>query len=346
MRGIISTLCLLIVLVSVSMATSLKDQAQQAFIDGSYEKSLTLYDSLLQKGSKAERETALSMKAIIYEECLGEIDSAVVMYSLLLQQSANARRVKRWKRNLDKLTGLGEYAEVYGAYRKLLMSNRSTKEKAQELSVLLYNNPDFEYIEEMGRLLITQYNELGNYIKASQTMDWLKDRGVVFNKDVYAATKRNANREKIVLFTVAFLIITVVMAMLFVFRFKEWGWVSPFIKLSIFWLALATLFEIVYLIGFKNMDNNPFTWYDPFLIMLLNLVPIAWLTICNRLCKSTALLSLMGFVPAAMLSVLLIHAFLYFQKQPMVIMDTFQSQLSEFFFDAEEQNRENNNGKN
>lgn len=328
-------MCLLLYIESV-IAVSLQERAQQAFIEGAYVHSLLLFDSLQLRGSSQEEVRALSMKAVIYEECLGEIDSAIVTYEKLLSSGGSRRKQRLWRQKYEKLINLGAHAAVYGQYRKVLMSSQPTKGKAEELETLFLEHPDFQYSEELGKLLITQLNELKRYTKALQVMEKMKQRGFSFTAPVYKTARRNAQREKITLFTWFFCFIFVVFSVLAMWRLELSTWLVQFAVIATVWMVVALLFEIVYLIWFKDLDNNPFQWYQPFTLLVLNLLPLLWIVLSVRLFKRGLGTYLLGFIPATLLMILLFHTLLYYQKDPMILMDSFQSQLQEHFLDSKE----------
>lgn len=318
-------------------ATELKEKAQSAFVEGDYKKALILYDSLVISSEGAVSDNARAMKAVIYEEYLGQLDSALSIYTYLLQHSPHSRRVRRWKRRSQKIEKLLPEKELYAAYRMTLMSREKAEDKVGKLQSLFDKNPEFSKREELGRLLITQHNDLRNFGKALSVMETLKESGITFKDEHYKAAQVHAKRENIT--TLSWIVLVLILgASLFMLTKVDTRQVfGYFFKLSLGWFIIIVIYLLAYYLHFSKDANNPFVWYAPILLMGLMVVPLFWLCLSSNYFKSAKLFYPVGLLPALLLIFLLYHSFLYYQKQPMVIMDTFEDRLGESFgFENEE----------
>lgn len=321
----------LICLIQFLYAVELKDKAQKAFVEGDYENALILYDSLAISSEGAASDNARVMKAVIYEEYLGQLDSAQLIYQKLLHESPQSRSAKRWKRRLDKIEMLMPEKEVYASYRMTLMSREKASQKVGKLQSLFDKYPNFSKREELGRLLITQQNDLRNFGKALAVMEELRRKGAVFKKEVYKSAQVNAWREKITFLGWILVGVVLIGSLFLIKKVDKREVLGQFIKLLLAWIVITTIYLLAYYLHFSKDSNNPFIWHAPILLMGLMVIPILWLSLSSAFFKSAKLFYPLGLVPSLLLIFLLYHGFLYYQKQPMVLMDTFEDRMGEFF---------------
>lgn len=310
-------------------AAGLKDSANNAFIAGDYEKALYLYDSLAE-ADISERVHVLQMKASLYEEYLGEIDSALIIYSQLLDESGDARLKARVLRRVEYLKALYDQKEQYGLYQRTLVSRIDPRNKITAFEQILSQSPDFIKKEEILRLLTTLYHDQGQYREAYRVV---KRRIAEFGpveKEVETSTRRYARREFLHYLSVAFiLVMLIVLALLFPSHRKK---VLPQLKPLLFsWFLITLLFAVVYYVKIADGFYNPFVWYSPWVLMGLNILPILWLVLFTQVRRGKIFNAVVGVGPALFSFFLLFQIFLYSHKKPMALMDTFLDRQLELF---------------
>lgn len=324
-------LILLLLLSLLNGANITSKDAQKLFVEGHYTEALNAYSNVALSQTGVKRANAKAMRAIIFEEYLGEVDSALAIYAKLLEEPLPQRLKKRWKRKEQKLLALGAQKEVYGSYRRSLISRQDTKVKVEELVTIFEKHPDFIKREELGRLIITQYNEIGSYRKSYNILKKLVGTGSEFEPSVIEQAKRNAFREFQTYFAFIYLGLIFILSILILFKINSMKWlkkISPFLGV---WGVITAVYQIVYLIWFKQMDNNPFEWYAPLVLMGGLTLPFLWISLVQEKVKKGYSFILIAILPALCGIYLVVHTFLYMQKQPMELMDVFSDRLQEAF---------------
>lgn len=331
-RDLMHKICfyvLLLLMVTLHAESSLAKEAQKLFIEGQYKKALSTYDRVAQSETGVKRAKAHAMRAGIFEDYLGDIDSALAIYTKLLEGPLPIRLKKRWKRKEKELLFLVQQKEVYGRYRRCLVSRQSTEDKVEELVDIFETHPNFIKREELGRCLVSLYNEIGRYRKSYGILKSLKETGICFEPSMIEKSKRNAQRELIHNIAIGYFCLITFLAITLFLQTKKWNWlrkVTPFVAV---WLLLTILFQVVYTIWFKDMDNNPFDWFAPLLLMSGFIPPFLWITLIHEKIEKGYSFLLIVILPAMCGIYLVLHTFLYVQKQSMDLMDTFTDRLQE-----------------
>lgn len=314
----------------ISVNAGLKESAHDAFIAGEYEKALLLYDSLSDVTTSRKRVHALQMKASIYEEYLGEIDSALIIYNQILNESSDSRLNVRTQKRIKSLNALGDQKLLFGIYQRTLVSRIDSKDKITAFEKILKESPDFIKNEEILRLLTPLYHDEGHYIQANRILQKrIAEFGPV-DDELKTSTERYARREYLHYLSVTTIIAMTIIVIALFPRYKRE--ILPQIKPLLFtWFLITLVFSTIYYVKIADGFYNPFKWYSPWILMGLNLLPIVWLTLFNQMKKGRVFSIGIGVLPAIFSFVLLFQIFLYSHKTPMDLMDTFTDRQLELF---------------
>ncbi len=326
---------MILLFASSLFATTLKDEAQDAFIAGEYEEALILFDSLLQDSTSTTRIISHEMRASIFEEYYGEIDSAIIEYTAILHENISTRKHQRIQKKITYLSNLGDEKEVYGLYRKTVMSREAPLETIRKLENILEEYPQFSLRNELREILISDYYSVKRYNLALEMIYDLKNDGVEVYDSRIMNAQRYAFRQNLVRVSLIFISIMAIIALVLT---KNRGnhRLSHYRILSLRWFITTILFEGIYLIFFWKSDNNPFYWYSPLLLFGAYLIPILWSEAFRVILKGKVKRFIVGIIPSTVAFFMIFHLFLYFQKQPMELIDSFEERAIEILYTAEE----------
>ncbi len=310
-------------------ASSLKERAHEAFIAGEYNNALHLFDSLSRDSSQSQQISAIELRAVIFEEYLGEIDSAITHFTILLDKPLSHRKKQRIKKRLNGLLALGHERELYSNYKKTVMLRIPPKAKIKLLEEMRVSHPDFSLKNELCELLITEYHVVGNYVEAEKLLFTMKKEGFHVSEQRLLAARHYAIRHR--LHWISILILGIIGLSLIVNLFKSKSITfKRFTLLLVSWGVVAVIFELIYLRWFLGMDNNPFFWYSPLLLFSLFIIPLTW-SITMALKYRDHKLVYLIFFPTALAILASFHLFLYSHKNSTEIIDVFEDRFIEVF---------------
>ncbi len=263
-------LCLLLGIVGIW--ANEKKMAQDHFASGEYKKAYLLFSKVYSdsKSSHAHQKNALSMKALLSEQYLGNLDSALIFYQIYLQRFC--RKTREQKRVREKIIFLQsiEEKEAYETYQKAIFTTSSDRSRTNQLLIFIKNNPRFFLKREALKQCAIAALNYQNYAQAFASYTLLKKEYIpltLTEKRQYDLTKRMYFRYRLIQFI---FIIWIITAILLLTRVTKSTIAICKLKVAYMlgWGTVLSVFLIIYATVIVRGSHNPFRIEDIILLSL------------------------------------------------------------------------------
>lgn len=287
-------ICIIFILLG-SDIEQLKANAQKEYISGNYiQSNIYFSDICIHINSDYNtKKYAYKMKALLMEQYLGDIDSAIFIYNFYRDHFCQTpREIKIADQKLDFLQSLGDKSKIYGEYQKIIFTNSNDLNRTRSLDQFLKENPSFfKRKEALKQCAIAALNS--NQFKiANKAYKNIKHEYSPLSETEltqYNLSKRMYYRYTLFNMTIliwSITLILIIFELLKILKHKYQNIRYPVPSLFI-WLILLTLFILIYAFRIYHSDHNPFRISDILFMSIFFTISIFFNGFINLNSKNT-----------------------------------------------------------
>lgn len=267
---IVISFLLFILPINGNTINEIKDKAQKAFIGGDYILSNNLFSNIcIHKDSDFNSQKyAYRMKALLMEQYLSNIDSAIILYNEYYKNYCiNTREKEHTIKKLEFLKSLGLNKKAYGKYQQIIFTNSNDLKRTIELNNFLKNHPDFFLKKEAHKQLAIAALNSNQFAVAYKAYNIIKKEFPPLSEteiNQFRLSKRMYNRYLIILFIEIIWFITFSLFLYEIWKLlkKHYRQIQYPITPVAAWIIFLIIFISMYGVKVINSDHNPFRVID------------------------------------------------------------------------------------
>lgn len=248
----------------------LREMAQKSFISGKYAEANLHFTNICihHNSSEDQKKYAYRMKALLLEQYLAEIDSAIEINILYRDKFCSTpREVKVIENKIHFLKSLGSRKMSYGEYQKIIFTNSDDLSRTKSLTMFLKENPNFfKRKEALKQCAIAALNCKVFRIAYKSYKEIKKEYPPLSRTETtqFKMSRRMYHRFLFHKFVFVIWILTSILIAFEISQILRKYYSKPILPTTpiIVWLIILSIFILTYTFKIYHSDHNPFRISD------------------------------------------------------------------------------------